>query len=154
MHRIVFLDPETIENLRAISPADPDPELVMTVNEALLTLSPELRRLIRERYFESLTIGEISDRNHLPERETIRKIYEAKRQLKMVLASFVKKRWGIEAMGVCRICTHPEREKIEAVLRARKVTESWGSTCRKVQNMLQQRMQPPQILKAHMKHMK
>jgi hypothetical protein len=154
LHRLVFLDPEIIDNLKAVAPADPDPEVAEAVRQALLNVSPELRRLIRERYFEGLTIGEISERNHLAERETVRRIYEAKRQLKMVLAGFVKKRWGIEVKGLCRICTHAEREKIEAVLRTRKKTESWGSTCRKVQDLLKERIQPPQVLKAHMKHMK
>jgi hypothetical protein len=153
LHRLIFLDPDIIQNLKAVSPIDPDPELVEAVDRALLQLVPDLRRLIRERYFESLTVKEISERNHLPEAETIAGIYEAKRRLKMLLAEFVRKRWGIETKEVCRICIHPQKEKIEAILQNRKKTESWGSTCRRVKRLLGERIHPPQILKAHIKHM-
>lgn len=154
MHRTIFLDPDIIENLKTISRADPDPELVEAVSEALLTLSPDLRRIICERYFEGLTIGEISERNQLAETEAISRIYEARRRLKMLLAEFVRKRWGITVEGVCRICAHRKKEEIETILRTRRPSESWGSTCRRVERLLKERVQPPQILIAHMKHMK
>ena len=154
MHRMIFLDPDIIQNLRPHSSTDPDPELVEAVNQALLHLAPGHRRLIRERYFEGLTVREICERNHLPEAEVIAGIYEAKRQLKMLLGEFAGKRWGIEVKGACRICVHPRKEKIEAILRSRKKTESWGSTCRRVERLLGERIQPPQVLKAHIRHMR
>jgi hypothetical protein len=154
LHRITFLDPMMIQNLKAVSGSEPDPELVEAVDKALLRLDPDLRRLIRERYFEGLTVGEISERNNLPEPQAIAGIYEAKRRLKVLLADFVRKRWGIEVTGVCSICSHPRKEEIENALRARKSTESWGSTCRKIEQLIEERIQPPQVLKAHIRHMK
>lgn len=153
MHRIVFLEPELIQNLKNDPRSDPDPELVKAVDEALLSLDPDLCRLVHERYFEGLTVREISERNHIPESEAIAGIYQAKRRLKMLLAEFVKKRWKIKVDGVCRICVHPQKEKIETILHSRKKTESWAVTCRRVEYLLGERIQPPQVLKAHMKHM-
>jgi hypothetical protein len=154
LHRIIFLDPEIIQNLKAISLGEPDPRLVEAVDEALQSLDPSLGLLIRERYFEGLTIKEISERNSLPEPQVIAGVYEARRRLKMLLAEFVRKRWGIEVKGVCRICTHPRRDEIEAILSSRGKNESWGVTCRRVESLLKERIQPPQVLKAHTKHMK
>lgn len=96
---------------------------------------------------------QIAERNDISEKEVVKRIYEAKRQLKMMLAEFVRKRWGLQIKGVCRICTHPQKETIDTILRNIDDGESWRKICREVENAIGDRIYPPQILKAHMKHM-
>lgn len=153
MHRIIYLDPEIIEHLNAFASRPPDPELIETVNEALERLESDLRQIVHERYFEGLTVPQIAERNEITEKEVIKRIYEAKRQLKMMLAEFVRRRWGLQIEGVCKICRHPQREMIDSILRNKNDGDSWRRICKKIEEDVGDRIHPPQILKAHIKHM-
>lgn len=153
MHRIIYLDPEIIQHLRAFTPQSSDPELIKTVDKALERLESDLRQIIHERYFEGLSVPQIAERNDISEKEAVKRIYEAKRQLKMMLAEFVRKRWGLQVKGVCRICTHEQKETIDTILQNIKGGESWRRICRKIEKAIGERIHPPQILKAHLKHM-
>ncbi len=153
MHRIIYLDPEIIQHLRPFSAQPPDPELIETVNKGLERLEPDLRQIVHERYFEGLTVPQIAERNDISEKEVVKRIYEAKRQLKMMLAEFVRKRWGLQIKGVCKICMHPQKETIDTILRNIDDGESWRRICKKIEKAVGDKIYPPQILKAHMKHM-
>ncbi len=152
MHRIIYLDPEIIQHLKASASQPPDPELVEAVNDALEGLDSDLQQIVHERYFEGLTVPQIAERNKIPENEVVKLIYEAKRQLKMMLAEFVRKRWGLQIKGVCKICTHPQKEKINSILQNKKDGDSWREICSKIEAEVGDRIYPPQILKAHIKH--
>ncbi len=153
MHRIIYLDPEIIEHLNTFASRPPDPELIETVNEALERLESDLRQIVYERYFEGLSIPQIAERNKITDKEVVRRIYEAKRQLKMMLAEFVRRRWGLQIEGVCKICKHPRREMIDSILRNKTDDESWRRICKRIEKEVGDRIHPPQILKAHIKHM-
>jgi len=150
---IIYLDPIFIENLPTFPSRPTDPDIIKAVSEALKTLNPEIERLISERFFEGLSLTEIANRNNIDVREVVHALYEGKRQLKILLSDFVKRKWGIRPDGICRICSHPKRTEIEGILIKRDSSRSWGQICRAVEKATGERFQPPQILKAHIKHM-
>lgn len=154
MPEIIYLDPEFLQNLPAIRSRPTDPDIIKAVTEALKRLKPETERLVRERFFEGLSLAEIADRNNIDVREVVRSLYEGKRQLKILLSDFVKRKWEITPDGLCRVCGHPKRTEIEEILIKRDSSQSWGKICRMVEKATGTRLQPPQILKAHIKHMK
>lgn len=154
MPEIIYLDPVFLQNLPAFRSSPTDPDIIEAVSEALKTLDPETERLIRERFFEGLSLNEIANRNNIDVREVVRSLYEGNRQLKILLSDFVKRKWGIKPNGICRICGHPKRTEIEGILNKRDNSRSWGQVCRAVEKATGERFQPPQILKAHIKHMK
>ncbi|MEE9555152.1 MAG: sigma-70 family RNA polymerase sigma factor [candidate division Zixibacteria bacterium] len=153
MHRILFLDPEFLQNIQAIRDHPADPEIIEAVTEALKRLPPETERLIRERFFEGLSLSEIAERSDIDFKEVVRAIYEGKRQLKILLSEFVKRRWGIKPEGICRVCGHPKRKEIERIVIKCNRSRSWGEICAAVEKATGERFHPPQILKAHIKHM-
>ena len=153
MHRIVYLDPEILQQLKPLPDQPPDPDVIDAVRKAIESLEPELRKVVHERYFECLTLTQIAERSGVEEREIAKSIYEANRQLKMALADFVAKRWGVKPRGICRICSHPKRETIEKILLKFECGDSWAKITRELESALDEKFHPPQILKAHLKHM-
>ncbi len=154
MNRIIYVDPEIIDILKIAPSPNPDPELAAAVGSALKKLEPELTEIIRERVYEGRKISEIALNLNKSEKDIIALLYEAKRQLKILLADFVKQRWGIETKGNCRICAHASREIIENILTIKKENDSWRQITAKIQEATGERFHPPQILKAHLKHIK
>lgn len=154
MNRIIYVDPEIIDILTIGPSPSPDPELVAAVGSALKKLEPKLSEIIHERVYEGRKISEIAVNLNKSEKDITALLYEAKRQLKILLADFVKQRWGIETKGNCRICNHDSREKIEKILITKKENDSWRQSTAKIQKAVGERFHPPQILKAHLKHMK
>lgn len=154
MNRIIFMDLNLLDGLKNRLPLKPDPELELKVNEALNRLEPALRELIRMRFYEGASEREVAERLGKPEKEIVGMIYEAKRQLRNHLAEFVNKRWGLETAGICRICAHPERAAIEDILKSRSRNESWKKTTERVFRATGEKFHPPQVLKAHLKHMR
>jgi len=152
LHRIIYLDPEIIQQFKSTSKQSPDPAIVTAVSEAIEKLDHGLRRVVHERYFEGLSLPEIAARNGIGQREVIGNLYEAKRLLKLMLADFVSRRWGVKPPGICRVCTHPKREIIENILKTVDGSSSWAEICRRVEAATGERFHPPQILKAHQKH--
>jgi len=130
-----------------------DPAIVEAVDQAMGQLNETQREIIRERFFEGLAIREIAVRREMDECQVIGIIYESKRVLKTLLADFVKTRWGIEPIGICRICSHKRREEIEDILLNIGKRDSWGTVSRRIEKKTGERIHPPQILKAHLKHM-
>ncbi len=154
MNRILYLDPEILDTLMPARPPDPDPELITAVNEALSGLKPELRELIIKRFYEGRKISEIESELDRPEKEIMALLYEAKRQLRSLLADFARERWGIEVRKGCRICAHARRAEIEKILLGKKERDSWRKTTLKIRDAAGESFHPPQILIAHMKHIK
>jgi hypothetical protein len=147
------MDLGLFENREIQASPKPDPELVSVVNEALECLTPDLREILKMRYYDGATTREIALAMHKSEKEILSLIYEARRQIRIQLAEFVSKRWGIETGKLCRICVHPKRALIETILIGKGRSESWGKTTDKIYEAVGERFHPPQILKAHLKHM-
>lgn len=154
MSRIIFMDLNLLEGLENQLPPKPDPELESEVREALELLEPKLRQIIIMRYYEGLSEREAAEKLGRPEAEIVGMIYEAKRQLRIHLAEFVEKRWGLQIDGICKICAHPERAAIEDILKSKSRNESWKRITEKVFRATGERFYPPQVLKAHLKHMR
>lgn len=152
MHRIIYLDPEILQLLKPAPEQSTDPEVIETVKKAIENLDSNLRQVIHERYFEGLTLAEMAERSGVEEREIAKSIYEANRQLKIALTDFVAKRWGVKPRGICRICGHPKRASIEKILLTFKSGDSWARISREIESAVDEKFHPPQILKAHLKH--
>ena len=154
LKRLIFLEHQFLQSFGATAKQKTDFELIENVNKAIKKLDPELENIIRMRFFQGLSISDISKTLNLNENEIVKLIYEGKRQLKMMLADFVKERWNIEPTGICRVCVHPEQEKINNILSKRKSKTSWAVTIRQIENAIGEKITPPQILKAHLNHIK
>lgn len=154
MNRIIYVGPEIIDILTIAPSPNPDPEVVAAVDFAIKKLEPELREIIYERVYEGRKISEIAVNLNKSEKEITALLYEAKRQLKILLADFVKQRWSIETKGNCRICSHNSRKKIEKILITKKENDSWGQITSEIHKAVGEQFHPPQILIAHLKHMK
>jgi hypothetical protein len=72
----------------------------------------------------------------------------------MLLADFVKKRWSIDPPGICRICVHPKQEIINEIIIKKNPKTSWAVIIRQINNVIGEKFTPPQILKAHLNHIK
>ena len=153
MKRVIFTDPKNMEVLNNRISIEADPELVAEVNRALEQLEPRFKELLKMWYYDGARIKDMAQVFDMSESEISGLLYEAKRQMKILLADFVKKRWGVDAGGLCRICAHPRRDDIEEILSARGRNESWRSINDRLSEVVGEKFQPPQILKAHIKHM-
>jgi hypothetical protein len=142
-----------LDGLEHQLPSKPDPELVTRVDEAIEELEPNMRDIIRMRFYDGMSTKEIAHNLGKPEKNVVGIIYEAKRQLKFLLAEFVNKRWGLDVNSLCKICVHPERGEIEKVLKSKSQKKSWKKIIERVHFATGERFHPPQILKAHLKHM-
>ena len=148
------MEPDILDGQENRSTPKTDPELASQVDEALKRLEPALRDIIRMRFYDGISIREIADRLGRPEKEIIGTIYEAKRRMRIDLAEFVRKRWGIDIGNLCKICAHPERAAIENILTSKSPDESWKKITERVYRATGERFNPPQILRAHLKHMR
>ncbi|UCC78417.1 MAG: hypothetical protein JSW64_09010 [Candidatus Zixiibacteriota bacterium] len=148
------MDLNLLDGLENRLPPKSDPELESKVSEALDRLEPALRELIRMRFYEGVSTREMAGRLDRPEKEIVGMIYEAKRQLRIQLAEFVNRRWGLETASFCGICAHPKRATIEKILKFRSRNESWKKTTERVFRATGEKFHPPQVLKAHLKHMR
>jgi hypothetical protein len=153
LKRIILLDPELLDVLEDRFSPNPDPELLSRVNEALEQLDPEYREILKLWYYDGARIRDITRALDKSEKEIMELLYEAKRQVKILLAGFVKKRWGVETKGICRICSHAQRNIIEKILSNKVSGESWRKINDNIYKAIGTRFQPPQILKAHIRHM-
>ena len=127
--------------------------MIAAVDKALEKLEPKLRDILKMRYYDGATVPEIASTLSKSENEILGLIYEACRQMKILLADFVKRRWDIKSGTACRICAHPEREIIEKILLGKNDKESWRRVTDEISNAVGVRFHPPQILKAHLRHM-
>lgn len=153
MKRIIYVDMRLLEGLEIPDSVDPDPELVSKVNDALERLDPLLRDILKGRIYDGETIDSLAAKHGRPVNEIKRILYEAVRQMRIYLSDFVRARWGIETGKTCKVCRHSNKAKIEAILRRRRPGDSWKVVTQKIHKATGERFHPPQILKAHLKHM-
>ena len=153
MHRIIYMDPNLLEGLELKMRPDPDPEIDFEVNQAMERIDPALRDLLKARYYDGKTLSELAAEFGIDDKNVRRLLYKAVREMKIQLADFVRRRWGIENAHVCWVCVHPERDKIEAILREKSESNSWRHITERIFEAAGRRFPPPQVLKAHMAHM-
>jgi hypothetical protein len=151
--RKVYLDPGLLVVVGAAGSIQPDPRVVLAVRRAMRRLSDRQREIIEARFGECLTFKQIGIRLGLTPSAVRIDYYAAVRALKHHLASFVERRWRVKADGLCRICSHPKRVKIEEMLRAKSGRETWGAFGRRLEVAIGERFQPPRILISHLGHM-
>ncbi len=152
MPKIKGFDPQVIDTIEIEQSKLTDPVLVDTVSNAMNRLDPGSQQLIYEIFYQGHSLSGIASRDGIPLNELNRRFYEIKRQLKMILGDFVKNRWGLNVTGTCRICSHPRKEAIDRVILAKNDSESWGQICKNLESITGEKFYPPQILKAHLKH--
>ena len=154
MKRLQYVDLNILDDLELPMIQKPDPSLAAAVQDALKAIEPDLARIVRMRFYEGHTMIEIAGIIGKTERETSSLLYEAKRQLRELLAEYVAKRWGIKTKGICGVCSHPQRSEIEHILVNKDNGESWSKITEKIRLATGEIFHPPQILKAHLSHMK
>ena len=153
MDRIKYVDLNLLDQLEIRIPPEPDPEWTARVRDALQQLEPFLEQVMRMRFYDGATIPELARSLQKTEKEISGALYEAGRQMKILLAGYVTKKWGLEIEGICRICVHPMKAVIEKILKNKGRNESWKNVTDRIREATGERFHPPQILKAHLKHM-
>jgi len=115
------------------APADDD-DIASTVKRAVAHL-PELDRLIIEDYYVfCLSRRVIAGRHDLEEREVDVTRARAERRLRVMLAEFVERKFGlaIRDQDECRLCRSVSRAAIDTLLSRRNPEESWGALRRRL----------------------
>jgi hypothetical protein len=153
MNRFVFVDPQKLKDVEVFRVTSTDPALIDAVQRALNTLPSQLREIIIQKIYLGMSIGQIARLRGVQERQILSDYGEAKRKLRFHLAGFVRERWGINADGICRLCGHPNAALIEKMLQKKRPSESWGSFCKRLSKSLDEKIGPPKVLIAHIKHL-
>jgi hypothetical protein len=148
---VVFLDPEALNEIETSWITEPDPAVAEAVLKARERLPRGLDLLVYQRFYQGMTIPDIARANSLSPIEVRAGLYEALRLLRHYLADFAFKRWGVMA-AVCRICTHPRMAEIDRMLESKARDESWGAFIKRLEDVIGQRIYPPNILIVHDKH--
>ena len=131
--RKIYLDPSLLGVVGGAETTQPDPRVVLAVRRAIKRLPDRQRAIIEDRFGECLTFEQIGNRLGLTTRAVGIEYYAAVRALREQLAPFVEKRWRIRAKGLCRICRHPNRGKIEEMLLVKGKLETWGAFGRRLE---------------------
>ncbi len=152
MRKTLFFENDCILDIIAPPATPADPAIEKAVQRALKKLEPDIREIVRQYYFDGLSYAQIAKRQHILRGEARVVIINAKKQLKILLAEFVRTRWNVNVHPTCRICNHPERRIIEYYLAQKSDDESWGEVGNRLMVELGERFHPPQILIAHLEH--
>jgi hypothetical protein len=128
-------------------------EVEEAVDAALAKLSPDMKMLVLDRFYRGLSVARIASENGMTVNSASASLHDALRLLRLVLMDFAARRWDISRITTCRICRHPRKETIESLLRTRRKSQSWGAFCKRLERAIGERIQPPQILIAHLRHM-
>jgi hypothetical protein len=150
--RLLITGSRHLEQLEPIEVNQPDPELVRAVNSAMQKLPIRLRYIVIDKFYRGMTISQIAQCHGINRRRAEADIYEAKRLLRYHLADFVRDRWDIKVSGICKLCTYPKSGTIERMLKGKKDSESWGSFGKRLSKVIGERINPPRVLIAHLKH--
>jgi hypothetical protein len=152
--RMAYVELGAIEAMESVELAAPNPQVDVEVRKALMKLRPDLRTIISIYYFDGVSISSIAAEKGISEKEVRLRLRLSKRYLREMLCDFVKFRWGIKVARKCQICSHPERKAIDRLLKAKSDNETWGAFGRRLADATGQHFHPPQVLIAHLKHIK
>ena len=142
-------------NLVSSSPKE-DKELKNKVKQAVGKLSLVERGFIEKFYFEFKTYSQVA-------KELNKKIYKLDRihrqalgKLRIILKDYVQSRFKIKCnqIGRCVICNHPQREKIDEIIKSKSKDETWKKVAKILEEKFGLKIKTPQVLMSHKnKHM-
>lgn len=154
MRRIIHKSWDNIDQMEPFKLPTPDPRLISEVQQALQILTPDLRKIVTDFYFDGFTVNAIAQENNISREKAYSNLLKARRILRILLGDLAQRRWGIKMTCKCRLCVHPHREIIDGLLRMKSNDENWGTFCRRLKEATGERFFPPQILKAHLEHIR
>ena len=134
--------------------SDSPAEIAEVVRDAVGRLQSTEREFVHLYWFEGRSLDEISRllarRPHIL--DGIRR--RCLRKLRSLLSTFAADRFGIESPRIagCVICNHPCRREIDAVLRARRPEETWGSVRKSLEARFGLRIPAPQTMISHIEY--
>lgn len=158
--KVDFCSPFEKDLFFSMNPSDSpkDIELETTVEKALDKLNEEEKRFIQYFYYDCFSYEKISQ--ILGKRKyKLEKIHkDAKEKLKLVLKSFVKKRFGISlsldasAKDMdCIICKSPHTKKLDELIKKKKKNQTWSRLIKLFKKDYGVNIKTPQILITHQK---
>ena len=128
-------------------------ELEEKGEQALDRLDSAEREFIRHFYFDCKSYDQISEIMNKTKDRLERIHRSALEKLKFGLKEFVSQRYKIKIPPErkCLICSHPEREKLEELIKAKKKEETWKKILRTFKEKFNLKIKTPQILINHQK---
>ena len=132
----------------------PDEKVVSAVRKAIEKLNPQEREFIENYYFQGKTYREIAkiQNRRISRIEGLHRRSLAK--LKKYLTGFVKEHFDIdvEIGRDCIICTSPQKDKINKLIKAKKKQETWKKIIKILKDKYQIQVKTPQVLIGHQKY--
>jgi len=128
-------------------------ELEEEVEKALEKLDKTEEEFIRYFYFDCKSYEQISELMGKTKDRLERIHSTALEKLKFSLRNFVSERYKIKIPPEkkCVICSHPEKEKLEELIKAKKKEETWKSILRTFKENFDLEIKAPQVLINHQK---
>ena len=128
-------------------------ELERKVEQALDKLESVEKEFIMHFYYDCKSYDQISEIMNKTKDRLERIHSSALEKLKFSLRGFVSQRYKIKIFpeGKCLLCSHPEREKLEELIRAKKKEETWKKILRTCKEKFNLEIKTPQILMNHQK---
>jgi len=128
-------------------------ELEEKVEQALDNLESAEKEFIRHFYYDCKSYDQISEIMNKTKDRLERIHCSALEKLKFSLKEFVSQRYKIKVSPKkkCLICSHPEREKLEKLIKAKKKEETWKKILRMFKEEFNLEIKTPQILINHQK---
>jgi len=145
--------PEESDLIEKMKEEKAQAELEEEVEKALDKLDSVEKEFIRHFYYDCQSYDQISEiMNKTKDRlERIHK--SALEKLKFGLKGFAAQRYKIKICPEkkCLICSHPEKEKLEELIKYKKKEETWKKTLRTFKEKFDLEIKAPQILINHQK---
>jgi hypothetical protein len=109
------------------------------------------RRVIEGYYFDGVSMGKMVDTEQVSLNRALIVHRQALRQLRVILAPFVARMFGIGATCVrtCPICTGDWRADAEAIMDGKTPEMTWGQVMARIERATGWRARGPQTLIAH-----
>lgn len=140
---------------RSIAP-EADERIILEVRKAMERLQPDERRFVELFYFKFMSYQEIA-------RKLRKRIYRLERlhdralgKLRLLLADFVKERFGFDAAPDtnCPICRSPYREELDRLINGKKAEETYSRLIKVFKQRYGINVTTPQVIIGHQrKHM-
>ncbi len=145
--------PEESDSIEKMKEEKARAELEEVVEKALDKLDKTEEEFIRYFYFDCKSYEQISEIMNKTKDRLERIHRSALEKLKYSLKGFVSKRYKIKILQEkqCLICSHPEREKMDELIRAKMKEETWKKVLQAFKEEFNLEIKAPQILINHQK---
>ena len=126
-------------------------EIGVVVRKAVGKLRGLERVAIEEYYFHGHSMRRIAEAEGVPLNRVLVAQRQAFRELRVMLAPFVERMFGIEATcdDACPICIAPWRDDAEAIIDAKTADQTWGEIFVRIERATGWKARSPQVLIAH-----